>query len=205
MKTLAIDCATSACSVALIAEGKCVAGEWRELGRGHAEHLVPMIAALPERGKSDRVLVSCGPGSFTGVRIGLAAACALGLTWSVPVTGYSTMALIAAMARRREGDVNVSVCMDGGHGQWFVQNFSADGLAQDELQSLSPKSAVETAAHALVAGSQAEHLVESRKSGHALRLLPDAREAGALAEANFLDDLTPLYGRTPDAKLPTKP
>ncbi|MBU3991848.1 MAG: tRNA (adenosine(37)-N6)-threonylcarbamoyltransferase complex dimerization subunit type 1 TsaB, partial [Alphaproteobacteria bacterium] len=63
MDTLVIDCATEACSVALVREGGVVAADWQMLGRGHAEHLVPMIAALRGRGRAGRIAVARGPGS----------------------------------------------------------------------------------------------------------------------------------------------
>ena len=96
MRTLAIDCATEACSVALFDDGQLLVGEWIVLGRGHAERLVPMIAQLPGKGCADRIPVSRGPGSFTGVRIGIAAARALALAWRAPCFGYPTLALIVA-------------------------------------------------------------------------------------------------------------
>ena len=83
MRTLAIDCATEVCSAALFDGAKLLDGRCETIGRGHAERLVPMIAELPDKGRADRILVSLGPGSFTGVRIGLAAARALGLAWGV--------------------------------------------------------------------------------------------------------------------------
>ena len=67
MRTLAIDCATEACSAALFEGGSLVAGTFEVIGRGHAERLVPMIAELPGKGRAERIVVSLGPGSFTGV------------------------------------------------------------------------------------------------------------------------------------------
>ena len=138
--TLAIETASEACSVALFAGNTLLAHDHRLLGRGHAEELIPMIAALPDKGRARRILVSLGPGSFTGVRIGIAAARALGFAWGSPVIGYPTLALIAAMAQAQH-PANTTVCMNGGHGEWFVQNFGRDGAQMNEFASLSPEQA----------------------------------------------------------------
>jgi tRNA threonylcarbamoyl adenosine modification protein YeaZ len=204
VRTLAIDCATEACSVALFDGERLVAGELRVLGRGHAEWLVPMIADLPGKGRAERIVVSLGPGSFTGVRIGLAAARALGLAWGAQVLGYPTLALVAAMASK-DHPGPVSVAMSGGHGEWFVQDFTADGQPQAPLCSLAPQRAAGAARHALVAGSQAAALVQLRGSGAALALLPDARQFPLLRAALLDSALTPIYGRGPDARLPGAP
>lgn len=208
MKTLAIDSATEACSVALYEDEKLVAGDFRLLGRGHAEQLVPMIASLPGKGRAERIVVSLGPGSFTGVRIGLAAARALGLAWGVEVLGYPTLALIAAMARGQAGEQAVSVCMTGGHGEWFVQDFGGDGMPEAPLASLPPEAAGEAAQHELVAGTQAEALAAHRREAGrpalALPLWPDARQVMALPRTLLSAELAPLYGRGPDARLPGK-
>jgi tRNA threonylcarbamoyl adenosine modification protein YeaZ len=202
MRTLVIDCATEACSVALFEGAALMDGAYRLLGRGHAEQLVPMIAALPERGRAERIVVSRGPGSFTGVRIGLAAARALALAWQAELAGYPTLALVAAMALEQTGAEDVTVAMNGGHGEWFVQEFGADGLPAGALASLPPGGA---AASDLVAGTQAEAMVAARGYGTALPLHPDARRFPVLASSLVTADLTPLYGRPPDARLPATP
>ncbi len=201
MRTLVIDCATEACSVALLDGDSLVAGDWRLLGRGHAEHLVPMIAALPGRGQAERIVVALGPGSFTGVRVGLAAARALALAWHAPLAGYATPALIAAMARAQRGAQPVTTAMTGGHGEWFVQTFTAAGIPAGDVASLPPAEAA-TGGEALVSGSQAEALIAARGHGEALQLWPDARCFALLPDACLLDHVAPLYGRPPDAKLP---
>ena len=137
MRTLAIETATQACSVALFEESDLIAGEHVVLGRGHAERLVPMIEALPDKGRADRILVSLGPGSFTGVRIGIATARALGIAWGAEVLGYPTMALVAAQSSQTDPQ-SVTVCMHGGHGEWFVQNFADTAHAEDDVRSLAP-------------------------------------------------------------------
>ena len=202
MTLLAIDCATEACSVALFDQGALLAGDYRILGRGHAEALVPMIAALPGKGRADRIVVSLGPGSFTGLRVGLAAARALGLAWGVPVLGYPTLALIAAMGRAEHGNQPVSVATTAGHGEWFVAEYDASGMQIAQPVSLPPAAAALAAQAALVAGSQSDALVAARGSGTALPLLPDARALLALDESAWRSDLTLIYGRAPDARLP---
>lgn len=202
MRSLAIDCATEACSVALFDGAGLLAGEFRVLGRGHAELLVPMIAALPGKGRADRIVVALGPGSFTGLRVGLAAARALGLAWNVPVLGYPTLALLAAMARAERGAQDVCVATTAGHGEWFVSNFDAQGNELTPPVSLKPEVAAHAARATLVAGSQAEALVARRSFGETLALMPDARALMALPAQFWREDLSPIYGRAPDARLP---
>lgn len=201
MRLLAIDTATPACSVALFDDERLIAGDHAVIGRGHAERLAPMIAALPDRGRADRICVSLGPGSFTGVRIGLATARALGLAWGAEVLGYPTLALVAAMARAGAA-VPVSVAMTGGHGEWFVQDFTTDGLPAGEVASLPPAQAEAGATAPLVAGDRAAELVAARGWGEAQPILPDARAFDLLPTACLSTTLSPLYGRAPDAKLP---
>lgn len=202
MLTLAIDSATEACSAALFDGERLVAGEFRMLGRGHAEQLVPMIATLPGKGRADRIAVALGPGSFTGVRVGLAAARALALAWQADLVGYPTLDLVAAMARAQTADQPVAVAMTGGHGEWFVQGFAADGTPIRPLASLKPAQAAAETSEALIAGSEAEALVAARGSGRALPLWPDAREIFLLPKPVLSDSTSPLYGRGPDARLP---
>ena len=200
MRTLAIDCATEACSAALFDGDTLLDGRFETLGRGHAERLVPMIAELPDRGRAGRILVSLGPGSFTGVRIGLAAARALGLAWDAEVLGYPTLSLVAAMAETQD----VTVCMNGGHGEWFVQNFAA-GAPQDDVRSLATDEAVSAALHRVVTGNRAEELAQRMgPDTRAMPALPDARRTLLLDPARLTADLRPIYGRGPDAKLPAK-
>ena len=202
---LAIECATAACSVALFEGGELVDSRYEVLGRGHAERLVPMIAELPGRGRADRILVSLGPGSFTGVRIGLAAARALGLVWGAEVLGYPTLALVAAMSMDA-GDVGkprgVLVCMAGGHGEWFLQPFDHASKPVGSLRSLSPEQAVREYDHEVVGGSRAREFVALRGSGRAHEILPDARSVMEVSRTLLTSKLAPIYGRPPDARLP---
>lgn len=161
-----------------------------------------MISALPGRGKAGRIMVSLGPGSFTGVRIGIATARALGVAWHAEVLGYPTLALVAAVARRERPDQPVSVAMRGGHGEIFLQNFDAAGMPQGDAASLPPEEAAGIALHAIIAGNMAEEVQSLRGHGEAILLQPDARLALRLPRTLLSDDLAPTYGRGPDAKLP---
>lgn len=201
-RTLVVECASEACSVALFEDGKLLAGDHRLLGRGHAELLVPMISALPGKGKAGRILVSLGPGSFTGVRIGIAVARALGVAWHAQVLGYPTLALVAAVARREHPDQPVSVAMRGGHGEIFLQDFDASGMPEGDVASLLPQVAATSAMHGIIAGNIAQDVQSLRGHGEALSLHPDARHALNLPSQLLTSNLAPTYGRAPDAKLP---
>jgi tRNA threonylcarbamoyl adenosine modification protein YeaZ len=193
---LVIDSATAACSVALF-EGSVLLDHRHEVvGRGHAERLIPMIGELLEGRRPDAILVDCGPGSFTGVRVGLAAAHGLAIGWNVPLSGYSSLAVMAAKA---EGEI--AVALHAGHGQLFVQSYGHEPLTPlDELRSLLPEAAAEAISTHLVYGSGAGALVDARGYGEAHDALP--RAADALLLPRNLRSLAPrpIYGRAPDAK-----
>jgi len=195
---LVIDTATAACSVALV-DGDVLVDERHELvGRGHAERLVPMIETLLAGRRPDSILVDCGPGSFTGVRVGLAAAHGLAIGWGVPLAGYSSMAAVAASAG---AGGEIAVALEGGHGQLFVQTFGEDEMRPlDTLRSLPPAAAAAAISAHRVAGSGAAALVAARGPGEALDALPRAAEARLLPAALRSLPPRPIYGRAPDAK-----
>ena len=200
MRTLAIETATEALSIALFDDNEVIAARHDLIGRGHAERLIPLIAELPRKGEADRILVSLGPGSFTGTRIGIAAARALGLAWNAQVLGYPTLALVAAGFRAEHGAAPSLAVMTGGHGEWFVQSFAADGQPLDELRSMSPDAAATDSTCEAVIGSQAEALVGMRSFGQAYKLLPNARWTMRLPPAYLRASIAPIYGRAPDAR-----
>ena len=202
MKRLAIDTATEACSVALFQHGVLLAAAHEVVGRGHAERLVAMIADLPDRGRADQILVDCGPGSFTGVRVGLAAARALGFAWQVPVHGYSSLALIAAAAFDEAPDLSaLAVSIVGGHGEYFVQRFQSRPVhPMTPLASLAPEAAARLCGTDAVVGSGAGTMRAAGASGPALAIGPDARLTRLLPDELAALPPAPIYGRAPDAK-----
>jgi tRNA threonylcarbamoyladenosine biosynthesis protein TsaB len=202
MRTLVIECSTQACSAALFESSELIDGRFEMLGRGHAERLVPMIAELPDKGRAQRIVAGLGPGSFTGVRVAIAAARALGLAWGSEVAGFASLALVAAMARDTAGPVPVGLAMTGGHGEWFVEGFAADGASLRPLASLTPAEAVAATPEMLVAGTEADALVARRGTGEALLLHPDARAFALLPPMALSARIDPIYGRGPDARLP---
>lgn len=203
-RQLVIDCATPALSIALFAGEDLLGAHHAELGRGHAEALLPAIAALPGGGRADAILVDTGPGSFTGVRVGIAAATALGFAWGAPVRGFGCLDLVAAMVRARhapEGDF--PVVMVGGHGELFWARFSATATAGETPVIIHSTPIADLAAQlddVTIYGSGAPMLVSARgERGVAVPLLPDARCLTLLAETLRTLPPTPNYGRGADA------
>jgi len=206
---LVIDTATAACSVALLAGGRVLAESHEIVGRGHAERLVPQIAGLladpaVAGARVAAIAVDCGPGSFTGVRVGLAAARALGLGWGVAVEGFSSLALIAAAGIG--GEKEAAVAIGGGHGELFVQRFAASPLrAAGPLASLAPDEAAAAIPDRLVLGSGAAAVVAARGHGEAIDILPRAADLILLPRALAGLPPSPIYGRAPDARPAARP
>jgi len=194
---LAIDTSTAACSAALFdSAGRCIAHRDEVIGRGHAERLVPMIEELLDGRAARRILVGVGPGSFTGIRVGIAAAQGLAIGWDAELAGMSSLALLAAGAK---DGASVAAAMRGGHGELFVQQFEA--LAPSTpLLNLIPQEAAALISAKLVVGPGAADLVEARGSGEALEAWPSAVNALQLPEGlrTFLP--RPIYARAPDAR-----
>ena len=204
MRRLAIETATETCSVALFEDGQLIGHAHDRVGRGHAERLIPMIAELPERGRAETLLVDCGPGSFTGVRVGLAAARAFGMAWAAEVSGYSSLALIAASGFEAEpGLDSLAVALIGGHGEYFVQRFARQGVRPiAPLVSLRPVEAALACADDAIAGSGAEAMAAAGAPGRLLSIEPDARQTCLLPPELASLPPAPIYGRAPDARLP---
>lgn len=198
---LAFDTSSAACTVALFdGEGICIARADEVIGRGHAERLVPMIAELLSGRSASHILVGVGPGSFTGIRVAIAAAHGLAIGWDAEVKGMSSLALLAADAAAT-GEVAAAVT--GGHGELFVQQFDAATLAPTSvLHNAVPGEAARLVDAPLVVGSGAKVLVDARGSGEARERWPSAANANSLPNALRELAAKPLYARAPDARVP---
>lgn len=211
---LALDCSTSACSAAVRApSGLLAAKSWT--GRGQAEAMVPLIAeVLAEAGcgwpEIGLIGVTVGPGSFTGLRIGLSAARALSLARRIPIAGVTTADLLAFSlpeAARRGRPFLIAI--ESKRDDLFVQLFGADGLPAGEIAAHVPEDAL--AAHPgplLVAGDAAEAFRGLRDDLEILSLLPDATPLSELALTRWREGRAlpaqPLYLRPPDVALPSR-
>ncbi|TKD53081.1 tRNA (adenosine(37)-N6)-threonylcarbamoyltransferase complex dimerization subunit type 1 TsaB [Sphingomonas baiyangensis] len=202
MRTLVIETATAACSVALFEDGACIDARHDVVGRGHAERLLPMIATLAGGGRADRILVDCGPGSFTGIRVGIAAAHGLALGWGVPAWGFSALALVAAAAFAGEPAWQaLAVVMEGGHGEVFMQPFAASPFdALEPFASLRPATALERLGGLPAMGDGVRHLLAIDPATDAREAAPRAADALLLPAAMTSLPVRPIYGRAPDAR-----
>lgn len=192
---LAIDTSSAACTAALFdGSGKCLARRDELIGRGHSEHLVPLIGQLLNGRTPSQIVVGVGPGSFTGIRIAIAAAHGLAIGWRCPIDGMSSLALLAAGQTEPVG-----VAIRGGHGELFVQQFDRLETPGPMVNLPAAEAAAKISADRVV-GSGAVDLVAARGWGEALDLLPSAAHALRLPEALRTVAPKPLYARAPDAR-----
>jgi tRNA threonylcarbamoyladenosine biosynthesis protein TsaB len=165
MRVLAIDTALGACSAALV-ETDDEAGHANvvsiPMARGHAEALMPAVAHVLSRGGGpgavERVAVTVGPGSFTGLRVGLACARAVGLATGLPVVGVTTLsALVAPLLDAGDGATPVAAAIDARRGRVFFQSFGGDGRARVSARLIEARDAARAigGGPALVIGSGA--------------------------------------------------
>jgi tRNA threonylcarbamoyl adenosine modification protein YeaZ len=158
-----------------------------------------MIAEMLDGRSAGRILVGVGPGSFTGLRVGIAAAHGLAIGWDAELFGMSSLALIAARAPAK---ADVAVAVAGGHGELFVQQFdAATRQPTSPPRNLPPGEAAELISADLVLGSGAAALVGARGWGESRDAWPIAGDA--LALAGLLRQLPPkpVYARAPDARV----
>jgi tRNA threonylcarbamoyladenosine biosynthesis protein TsaB len=197
---LAFDTSSSACTAALFdSDESCVAQRDELIGRGHAERLVPMIGELMEGRAATRILVGVGPGSFTGIRVAIAAAHGLAIGWGAELMGFSSLALLAAGAAEKGA---LAAAVQGGHGELFVQQFDDSTEPTSALRNVLPSEAARIITADRVVGSGAKQLVAARGWGEARELWPSAANALRLPEMLRTLPAKPIYARAPDARVP---
>ncbi len=224
MKILALDTATKSCSAALWRDGKVVARRLRLMERGQAEGLAPMVAeVIGEAGEDipglDFIAVTIGPGAFTGLRIGLAAAGGYALVAGLPVLGATTLETVAAGVDREEPDGRpLLVALDSKRADIYVQVFSPllEATGRPQAVMAGALAAMLENGPVLVAGDAAGVARRAlRDAGvnaepSAAPGLPDARYLCAVAARRAAENPPepgappprPLYLRPPDAKPP---
>lgn len=218
---LAVDTALGACSAALVAQGKTLAHQHLAMARGHAEALAPMVDALM-RGAGvplsalDRIAVTTGPGTFTGQRVGLAFARALGLGLKRPVIGVTTLDAMAEEALTKQP--GIAWCLaaaDAKRGEIYLgaRSVQHGTLMMPELLALETiakriTALAHTDRNVVLAGTAAE-LVKPMLEQMDLRPIDSlVRQPDAVFVARLATDAPegpppkPLYLRAPDAKLP---
>lgn len=221
MNILALDTSLGACSAA-VATGKVdlpkVFGRFELREREHAEAIVPMIQiVLAEADLSwpqiDAIAVTVGPGSFTGVRVGVAAARGFALALDRPVIAATSLEVMAAQALEELSDTPAvfGVVVDARRGEVYLALFDSAGETVFAPAALTPQQAVKEALAknaALIVGSGAQLVTESAGSGAGgigavlPGLQPDARVLArmALTRPSCAGPVSPLYLRPPDAK-----
>jgi tRNA threonylcarbamoyladenosine biosynthesis protein TsaB len=196
---LAFDTSSAACTAALFdGAGTCIARRDEVIGRGHSERLVPMLEEILDGRRASEIIVGVGPGSFTGIRVAIAAAQGLSIGWAAELRGMSSLALLAAGA---ETDQDVAGAVAGGHGELFVQQFDGASLHErSTLLNLPPDEAAQRVQADIVIGSGAKQLVEARGWGEARDGLPSAANLSRLPEPLRNLPPRPVYARAPDAR-----
>ena len=216
MIVLAFDTAMAACSAAVVSfEGgqpRILAARHEARTRGHAEVLAPMISEVMEAadvpfGELDRVGVTVGPGTFTGVRVGVATARGIAVARGVPVVGLSTLKAVAAGAAKlgAQPDRAIASVFDASRGEVYVQCFSATLEALTEAQALSYEDAWRAIeAHQPILVGSGAALLPGTREGTRMPDQPSAEVIAALAAGEAIPEeaVEPLYLRAPDAKLP---
>jgi len=217
MRVLAIDTALGACSAAVLdtEQGGIIASESLAMARGHAEALMPLLARLMEQAATafrdlDRIVVTTGPGSFTGLRVGIAAARGIALAAEKSAVGVSTLSAYAAPHLAADATAAVVAAIDARHGHVYLQVFAPGGrtIIAPRLAPLNEavQAAAETSAH--LVGSAALAVADKLAMAGIAPLVVDARAAPDIAWVARMGAAVPegqsppapLYLRAPDAQ-----
>lgn len=221
---LGIDTATTGCSVALMDGEVCLAERQTRMPRGQSEALAPMIdevmklAGIPFD-RLDGVAVTRGPGAFTGLRIGLAAARAMALSIAKPCIGITTFDSLLAQAQQREElkkEMALLIAIESKRAELFVAMYGADGTQLSAPSARRPddvKEILEGSSSLIVVGDASEKIEHALKGRIEVQRVqevevPDAKIVAALG-AEFLGTSeraspTPFYLRPPDVSMPTR-
>ena len=197
LRILAMDTATNACSAALLENGGLVAHRFQIMQRGQSEALMPMVRDVLAQApgiQPNLIAVTVGPGAFTGIRIGLAAARGLGLAWNIPVAGIATtLALAASLTPQERAGKRLVVIIDSKREDLWVQQFD------DQLTPLSPPQALMPDQIETLKGPDTLVIDESMYQIDAAQI---ARLAYELWPLNATLPPQPLYLRPADVTLP---
>ncbi len=217
MRILAIDTALEACSAAVLDTEHANVGAYESLPmvRGHAEVLIPLIARVLDRARLafseiDRIAVTTGPGSFTGLRVGISAARGFALATGKPAVGLSTLAAYAAPYIAADDTLPVVAAIDARHDHVYLQVFGPGGrtLVAPRIVPLREALRVSTTGAPRLVGTAANMLAAAWPAGERTPSLVEQRSApdiewvarlGAAAAETGLPPI-PLYLRAPDAQ-----
>jgi tRNA threonylcarbamoyladenosine biosynthesis protein TsaB len=217
MLILAIDTALDACSAGILDTdaGRLIAQESLPMKRGHAEALMPLIARVMKASgiafaALDRIAVTTGPGSFTGLRVGLSAARGIALAAGKPVVGVTTLTAYAAPVVSESGEQPVISAIDARHDHVYFQVVSGNGssLVWPQLVSIEEALGASRFGAPWLVGNAAE-ILRQRWPAQALapfkvdaQPAPDIAWVGWLGAAVSPDNAPakPYYLRAPDAK-----
>jgi tRNA threonylcarbamoyladenosine biosynthesis protein TsaB len=208
MRVLAIDTALAACSAAVLdtGNGGLVASESVPMVRGHAEALMPLLAqAVKASGLAfadlERIVVTTGPGSFTGLRVGIAAARGLGVATNIPVVGVTTLSAYAAPYLAADDQTPVVVAIDARHQHVYLQVFGAGGrtLIPPRLAPLNEAIRAASEAPTRIVGSAAQAVADGLARTAPQPVIVDTRAAPDIAW------VARIGAAVPEAQAPPKP
>ena len=213
MLILALDTTLNACSAALYdsRDQRVLCGLQETMQQGHAERLAGMTSEVAsnadvEFGQIDRIAVAIGPGTFTGVRIGLAMAQGMGRALGIPVIGVSTLQAIAANVTENPNNLPISVVMDARRNAVYTQTFSHRYVPQSEplCVALTDLGDELWGEDRIIIGGGSD-LIADRPAGWQPTTAPIVPDAGIVARlSQYLPGdgppPTPLYLRAADAK-----